>query len=230
MLRTLGIVATATLFASASQAAIIAIDDFSTPSIAVIDPQDDGIPVTSGPQAIVVNGNALTRTITVNLLSAVPPQDAKAQALDGLFDIALGSQDDAVVTLTYNVDALQGDFATYQSISSLSLLVEILGADGTNKSLNAIMNGDDLGTFSLPDQVTSANPRTLRFDLSPNTDVNGNLEFRFNGNPGYDLSFALIGFEVFGDLEQTPIPEPGVLGLLGLGVLGVAAAGGRRRR
>lgn len=229
MLRILVSLAGATLFASASHAAIIQIDDFNTPSGPVIDLAADGSPTTVGPQPIVVNGNALTRTVSVDLLSSAPPVDAKAEVLGGIFDIALGTGEDAAVSLSYDVSALEDDFDAYSSISSLALLVNIVGADGTEKTLEAIMNGSSLGVFDLPDQVEFGSPELLTFNLPTDTEVTGDLEFLFNGNAGYDLAVQLIGFEVFGP-QEAPVPEPGALGLLGLGALGVAAAARRKRR
>lgn len=220
-MKTLLIGASALFLASTSaHAATILIDDFATPQGPVTDSTADGSAVTSAPMMITVGGNTISRTLMINLISTVPPEEAEAEVASGLFDLNLGTGDDAEARLIYNVDALSDDFAALGELSNLALLVEVIAADGTMKTIEAILNGTTIGVFNLPDLITT--PTMLTFDLDESIAVGGTLEFVFNGSPGYDVALRVLGF------EATAVPAPAALGLFGLGLAAVGFARTRR--
>lgn len=215
---------TAALFlaSTSAHAVVILIDDFSTDQGPIGDTTPGDGPVTDGPVPITVGGNNLQRTISIDLLTTEPPEDAVARVSGGVFDVVLGTGDDAEARLIYDISELSDDFDALGDLSALALLVELVGADGTFKTLEAVLNGESLGVFELPDLVTE--PTELSFVLDPELDVGGELEFLINGSPGYDIAFRLLGF------EATPVPAPAMLSLFGLGLAGVAFARTRTRR
>lgn len=101
-----------------------------------------------------------------------------------------------------------------------------------NRDLNAIsieatLNGTD---YAISPSLSPLDPQGwYLFVLPPMTAVDGTLQLRFAGDPGYDVSIDNLRLWIARDGETfgpPDVPAPAALGLFGLGV---AALGMRRR-
>lgn len=209
--------------ASAASAAVIAIDDFSTDSPLLSDTTDDGTAVTTGPTDIVVGSNTVSRTITLNLVDFIQPASATAQVTGGIFDITHGVGDLSVVTLSYGIDELEDDLLAAGDLSNLAVLVRVIRADANDVRIDADLNGENLGSFTLPAATVNT---VLVFPVNPLGALNGTLTFEISGRPGYDTAISLLGFDTSGGSIVTP--APGVVALFGLGALALGLRSRRR--
>lgn len=210
--------------ATAHAQTTVLIDDFNTDQAPVSDTTTGNGPEESGPVSVVVDGNTIDRTISIDLLDFLDPPEAEIEIAGGVLDLNLGVGDDAEGRLLYNIDSLSDDFDDLGTLTDLALVVEVVAADGTFKTIEAILNGTSLGEFALPDLVEVGSPQTLSFDIDPTSDIGGDLEFVLNGEPGYDIAFNFFAFAT--TAEQ--VPAPAALALFGMGLVGLGLA--RRRR
>jgi hypothetical protein len=194
---------------SAADAAIIAvIDDFSA---------NDQFVNQANPTSTVGNRTLAITNIVQNsnvFPGNVDPYvqvNTEASALN----ISNGSRDDATVNLTYII-AADADLA-------FTRMIDIVFSSNDNarpfdSTVEAFVGGTSLGIQAL---IDNDSPFTISFGLSTAQAAilaaGTTLRFQFDGSPDYDVSVDAI----------SAVPEPGMIGLLGLGVL---ALGVRRRR
>ena len=213
-------VAVLALSATSANAVIIQIDDFDTDQGPIADGTTDGVPVTAPTVTYSVGGNSFDRDLSINLLSALPPEESEAEVVDGVLDISNGVGDDSTTVVTYDVSSLVDDVAALGPILDLAFLFEVIQSDANPITIGAVLNGVDLGVFNLPANVTN---EILSFAIPDESLVGGDLVLTINGAPGYDLALEALGLEVNQD-----VPAPAMLGLFGLGLAGIGLA--RRRR
>lgn len=160
-----------------------------------------------------------TRTLTISNITLGAGSDFDPYAFvdttgSGVFGINNGTGDDATVTIDYSL-------VTRSSIGSIE--VDFLNNDNaipTDSTLQLFVGALDEGTQFLPGGPNF----TISFSLSDAATAllaaGTSLSFVFNGSPDYDLSVDAI---------YARVPEPGALGLLGLGLLGMGVAARRRK-
>ena len=205
----LAAVATIGLTGAANAAAITILDDFSSNAQFVNQ---------ANPNSTVGNRTLQLSNITQN--SNVFPGNvdpfAQVETAGGTLNIANGSRDDSTLDLIYTIAA--------DASLAFTDMIDVVFSNNDNalpvdSTIEAFLNGSSLGLQSLPGSNTDF---TISFNL---TDAQAailaagsTLRFQFNGSPDYDLSVTQIN----------AVPEPGMIGLLGLGLLGLGVA--RRRR
>lgn len=207
--------------AAQAQAVVIRIDDFATNSTPVFDLTNNGNAVTGPVQPIIVNGRALTRQLSINLTSALPPVQDNAIVSDGVYDLTNGVGDQTEARLIYAIDGLAPAFPRLGDLSDLTLLLRIVESDGNPSQIETLMNGNSLA-------VTQIAPNTMNQPISvpldPTQQLNGSLQFVLTGAPGYDITLNLIAVNAVPN--NLNVPAPSALVLFGLGLIGLSA---RRR-
>lgn len=197
--------AAATLIAGGAVAAPIAvIDDFSSGDQFVnkADPSDD-------------NG---IRELRIYNIFLGPGSDMDPMAFvdtdaPGVFGINNGIGDDSTVDIFYDLVMVDADFIDVNFLNNDNALP-------TDSDLELFVAGISQGAQTLHDMN---DPFTISFSLSDAAQMalrtGTSLMLTFNGSPAFDLSVDSI---------TARIPEPGALGFLGLGLLGMSAVARRK--
>lgn len=218
MLRLLGFAAALTI-ATAANAAFVTpyptIDEFLTPQI-VTDTTVDGTPTTESATVVGRLGNlSFDRTISVN--KAIGSTGTASRVYSGTGYLQLQNTGDAgaFFTLEYDIDPLFDRYAG-EDIALLGGTADF--QIGTSGGVIIYLNDDPLASFAFQ------RGQYFTVDLNDPLESGNVLRLLFTGSTGFSGDFypllAVIGTE-------TPVSEPATLGLLGLGVLSLAA---RRRR
>ena len=210
--------AVAALIAGTAHAAPITIDDFNTLQV-VTDDTDNGASVSSS-ENYTIDGNAFTRTITVDQIqhsSADPALSSTANVGFGSLKLSNASQTNAMISASYDIDSLTDDV-----FGSSELTLDVIFTDasvGEMFTIAGFLNDEFIGSesFTGPGAFSLALPDLL---ASGNT-----LRLEFSGGTAFDAELGPVVLQVNGEI---PVPEPGALGLLGLGL--AALAGARRRK
>jgi hypothetical protein len=204
----------------AAHAAPVLIDDFNTLQNTTDTTANNGAVSTSATYS--VGGNAFTRTLTVDQTehNSIDPRLASSADVGfGTLKLSNDSQVNSVIDLTYDVDSLVDDVA-----GASKLALDVIFADaasGMGFTIAGYLNGTFLGS------QTYTGAGSLSFNL-PELAASGNeLRLTFTGGTSFDATLGPISLQVNGG-GGLPVPEPGAIGLLGLGLTGVAFA--RRRK
>jgi len=218
----------ATLAVSSAQALVVVVDDFNTTTIAgarVFDHigGDAGF-------ATAIDGN---RTIRHKLLTpAVFPTPANYNA-DGDFSSvrvgastipsgALSVRNEVNVTSAVTLEWALGPFIPLPTTSPVSLYFKVLSSDEVPKSITASASFGNIGSYSVG--LLPFPGQTVSFALSAAEvgflNGGGTFSLTLGGDLGWDISLDEVGFS---------IPEPSVLGLAGLALVGAGLASRRRR-
>ena len=210
-------VAAVLLVSTAATAAPIAIDDFDTIQ-SVTDTTADGI-AASSTMAYTLDGNLFTRMLSVNQTehgTSGPLLASTGNIGFGTFKLSNDSQTNSLIDLNYGIDSLVDDVAGASSLTLDVLFTD--AAEGMPFTIAGYLNDALLGI------QTFTGPGMLSFALPALAASGNDLRLMFSGGTAYDAELGPISLQV----SATEVPEPATLGLLGLGLLAVAA--GRRRR
>ena len=209
--------AVAALLAGAAHAAPITIDDFNTAQ-EVNDSTANGTAVSSS-ETYTIDGNEFTRTISVDQTEHTSPDPALFSTANigfGTLKLSNDSQTNSMISASYEIDSLVDDV-----FGSSELTLDVIFTDASVGEVFTIMgflNDELIGS------ETFTGAGSLSFDL-PELLASGNtLRLQFTGGAAFDAELGPVVLQVNG----IPVPEPGALGLFGLGLL--ALAGARRRK
>lgn len=206
-----------TMGMGAAHAATITIDDFETLQTTADLTAGDGAVSTSSTYTI--GGNTFFRTLTVDQFehnSADPRLASKGDIGFGTLKLSNDSQTNSMISASYEIDSLVDDV-----FGSSELTLDVIFTDASVGEVFTIMgflNDELIGS------ETFTGAGSLSFDL-PELLASGNtLRLQFTGGTAFDAELGPVVLQVNG----IPVPEPGALGLFGLGLL--ALAGARRRK
>lgn len=214
-MRTLKLLAAAALAVTAglAQAGAVVIDDFSVDQGPISDTTADGTAVSNTLPGV--------RTISTNMLSGAAPIQNQVQVTQGVLDITNGTGDDSEVIVSW----LIGSGLVPTGSVNVKFSALIVGSDANVTDVQFLLGNTVLLSSIIPGNTANA---AIGFDIDPALiAAGGTLTLKINGAPGWDLTM-----DTFGITYDTPtpptVPEPATLGLLGLAMLGAAAA--RRRK
>jgi hypothetical protein len=220
----------ATFAFGSANAAVILVDDFSTPvgQQAVIDASNAIGGTTGAPVAVVAGALATTRTIFADMTQGPALNTGLAQSVTvgaGAFPASAltfssGSNVDQTSTVTWSLapSVLGGPVSIFFRVleSNIGLLANAV----ENNSLSFALNGTALGNVSIGNAVNTDFMLALTPAQVASLALGGSLTMVANGAPGWDLSMTSFGLQV---------PEPASLALVGLGLVGAGLASRRRK-
>ncbi len=224
------VAAVATTFALSANAAVILIDDFSTPvgQQAVID-ASNAVGGTTG-ASVATCGTCLgtTRTIFADMTQGPALNTGLAQSVTvgaGAFPasaltFSTGSNVDQTSTVTWTLGARAIASPVWFFFRVLDSNIGLLATGSENNSLSFALNGSSLGTVQIGNAINTDIMLALTPAQVASLALGGTLTMVANGAPGWDLSMTSFGLQV---------PEPASLALVGLGLVGAGLASRRRK-
>lgn len=202
-------------------AATIQVDDFNTTQEVIDTTANDSS--ASSTAEYTLGGNFFSRTLTVNQFehtNADPALESKGDIGFGTFKLSNASETNSNIELSYNIDSLMDNV-----MDTSKLMLDVLFTDaseGQPFTIAGYLNGEYLGSQTFTGQGA------LSFNL-PALAASGNeLVLQFSGGTAFDATLGPVSLQITGNGGGLPVPEPGAIGLLGLGLVSVAFA--RRRK
>gem|GEM_PF-4850100 len=221
MKRILAVAAGLLVSTSAFAAPMITIDDFNKAQT-VIDTTATG--AESDTTNYTIGTNAFTRTLIVDQTTSNNGLRSMGVIGGGEFNLVNDPGTNSKMTLRYNIDSLIDD--TAGAASELMLSVKFF--DYAMKApfrLEGMLNGSAIGSETFTSAIDEST--AVMFKMPALRSSGNTLELMFSGGTAFDATLGPIRIEV-GEGGGIPVPEPGALGLLGLGIASVAFA--RRRK
>lgn len=206
---------------STADAVVITVDDFATPQGPISDLTANGIAVTN---LIALAGLPVTnRELSIDALGTTSaPITNRAEVIVGILDVENGVGDDSQVMVTWNLSPNIFPFA----VINAGFRFNVDQSDGNPTDVSLFIGATNLGNFAIPGNTIN---QILDFALNPAlvaaVNAGGALKLTVNGDPGWDLALRQLDLTFN---EQTVIPEPGTISLLGLGLLGLGWSYRRR--
>jgi hypothetical protein len=187
-------------------AGLITIDDFSVGQAPVSDLMVDGVAVTTS--------NAV-RTLSDNLLATSAPTQSEVQVAFGILDVTNGMGENSEVAVSW---LLRPNLFPTNTVTA-AYDFTIIGADNNPTHLNFILNGDSLANFTMPGRLSNSNQSFAMNALQlAKINLGGTFTLKINGDAGWDMAIDMFGFSFPASPVVTPVPEPGLLALLSLGL------------
>jgi hypothetical protein len=212
------------LWASASVAAIIVVDDFSVPQGPISD-----LTLNNGP----IVSTIPVRTLSNNLLASIPPAQSATEVLVytdaginySYLDVSNGTGEDSQVSVFWN---LQPNLFP-SGVVSAGYYFRIIESDNNPTQVRFSLDGQSLANFTLGGGVQNAD-RSFGMDMAQLARINlgGILMLQIDGATGWDMALDAFGF-IFPLPPTTPVPEVASLNLLAFSLLGLGWFRNKRR-
>jgi hypothetical protein len=202
-----------------AHAGTIVIDDFFAPQT-ITDNVTDNFAVSSSPTTVVSG----TRTLSDNLLSSTYSPDSSVAVADGLLNAKNGTDNNSEVTVSWVLNG--GLFA---GASNAELNFGIIGAGTTASHLSFLLGGSPIQNFD----ISANQDQNLKFGLNTielqylNSN-NATLALKITGAANWDLTANNLNVS----LDSSPansVPEPTLMGLVGISLTGLGLLRGKNR-
>ncbi|SJM91276.1 exported hypothetical protein [Crenothrix polyspora] len=194
-------------------ASIIVIDDFSVGQRSVQDNTVDGSTVSS------TNG---ARTLSHNLLSFDSPAESAAKVSYGTLDINNGISENSEVTVSWLLKS-----GLLSEASNAAFDFTAIKTDSNPTNLKFLLNNAELAEFNIPNDSNKSMLFALTADQLLAVNGGGTLALEINGASGWDLSLDAISFST--DNQAANVPEPALMGLVGISLTALSFANKKKR-
>ncbi len=200
-------------FNARSYAGIIVIDDFSVGQRLVKDNKVNGS---------AVSATNTVRTLSHNLLSLDPSAQSAVKISYGKLDINNGIGANSEVTISWLLKS-----GVLSEASNAAFDFTAVKTDGNPANLKFLLNNAELVEFNIPTNTD----KSMSFALTPDQllaiNGGGTLALEINGASGWDLGMDAVSFSV--DNQAANVPEPALMGLVGISLTALSFVHKKRR-
>lgn len=157
------------------------------------------------------------RTLTHTLLASRADTQSTVSVANSELDITNGTGEDSRVTVSW----LLGAHLIPTNATNIAFNFFVNESDANNTELKFSFDGKKLEDAKIPGNTMN---KSVSFKIEDG-DINkinkgGNLLLTINGEKGWDMNIDAFGISYDDPIN---VPEPGVLGLMGLGLAGLGA-------